>query len=166
MTARKSAAAVIASHFDRAADTVQQNADRATRERALALCHELARVYSLAGYEGDLLALRTLPPTETEEECGACRGSGEWETECCSGASGCSCRGDGVPMGACQVCHGRGVIGPDADRMANIRTIEGASYIGSGPTSWQPLRGSVALNLVPIDGQVLDAGKTPAEGQE
>lgn len=65
--------------------------------------------------------------------CGACLGAGRWEAECCNGSSGCSCRGAAVDMGACNVCQGTGWVRPDADMRANIRTIEGLCYIGSGP---------------------------------
>ena len=69
------------------------------------------------------------------ESCRACGGSGEWFTECCSGAGGCSCRGDIVSMGRCRVCDGRGVEPEGADPAANLATIEGYGFIGSGPSS-------------------------------
>lgn len=67
-------------------------------------------------------------------KCRNCYG-GRWETECCSGAGGCDCRGQPIDMGPCNVCNGTGWHRPDADTRANIRTIEGRCFIGSGPTS-------------------------------
>jgi len=67
-------------------------------------------------------------------QCQYCIG-GRWETECCSGANGCDCRGQAVDMGRCNVCSGAGWHKPDADTRANIRTIEGRCFIGRGPTS-------------------------------
>lgn len=67
--------------------------------------------------------------------CPGCNGSGSWETECCSGAGGCSCRGQVLDMGACNVCGGRGEVQGSYDRSANLRTMEGAAFIGTGPTS-------------------------------
>lgn len=64
--------------------------------------------------------------------CRNCYG-GRWEVECCNGSGGCSCRGQPVDMGACNVCGGSGWHRPDADTRANIRSIRGLSYIGSGP---------------------------------
>lgn len=64
--------------------------------------------------------------------CRNCIG-GRWETECCNGSGGCSCRGQRIDMGPCNVCHGAGWHRPEADTRANIRTIEGLCYIGSGP---------------------------------
>jgi hypothetical protein len=66
------------------------------------------------------------------ERCDCCEG-GFWEVECCNGSGGCSCKGQRVAMGPCNVCRGTGWISPDADRRANLRTIEGLCYIGSGP---------------------------------
>lgn len=65
--------------------------------------------------------------------CGACHGEGRWYTECCNGAYGCSCGGDIVPMGRCNVCRGTGVEPEDSDPAANLAAIEGRPYIGSGP---------------------------------
>lgn len=75
------------------------------------------------------------------EPCQACGGSGEWETECCGGAGGCSCRGRVVPMGACNVCYGSGQVPSDISderKFANCRAIMGNHFIGSGPRdgSW------------------------------
>jgi hypothetical protein len=72
--------------------------------------------------------------TELEQvECEACRGSGYWESECCNGAGGCSCRGEVVDMGPCNVCHGTGIRGPNDDLGANIKAIGSRCYLGSGP---------------------------------
>ena len=68
------------------------------------------------------------------ERCPACHGRGEWETECCDGSRGCSCRGERVPMGNCNVCNGSGhVVEGHCDPRANLRMIEGMAYTGSGP---------------------------------
>jgi hypothetical protein len=67
--------------------------------------------------------------------CEACSGTGHWEVECCSGANGCDCQGQPVPMGKCKVCGGTGQRSADADLRANISTIEGRCFIGRGPTS-------------------------------
>lgn len=64
--------------------------------------------------------------------CDCCYG-GRWETECCNGAGGCSCNGQVIDMGPCNVCRGTGWKRPDADTNANIRVISGLCYIGSGP---------------------------------
>ena len=67
------------------------------------------------------------------EQCPACQGAGTWETECCDGSRGCSCRGQRVPMGECLACRGTGIVGPDHQPGANIASIAGQSYVGSGP---------------------------------
>lgn len=59
--------------------------------------------------------------------------NGRWESECCNGAGGCSCQGRPIDMGPCNVCRGKGWQRPEADTNANIRTIEGLCYLGSGP---------------------------------
>lgn len=71
-----------------------------------------------------------------EKLCPSCYGEGRWETECCNGSGGCSCRGRTVDMGACNVCHGSGyVIDGQYNRDANINTIKGYCFVGSGPSS-------------------------------
>lgn len=70
-----------------------------------------------------------------EVRCEACLGSGYWEAECCNGSGGCSCRGVAVPMGACNVCGGSGWRAADADTYANVRSIQGYCFLGSGPSS-------------------------------
>ena len=67
--------------------------------------------------------------------CEMCYGSGQWETECCNGDRGCSCRGQRVPMGPCNVCRGLGWRRPDANTSANVEAITGLCYVGSGPVS-------------------------------
>lgn len=68
------------------------------------------------------------------EPCKACNGAGTWQTECCSGANGCSCRGEVIDMGTCNGCGGKKMVEPSKqDPTANIRSIAGRSYIGSGP---------------------------------
>ena len=62
-----------------------------------------------------------------------CGGTGEWETECCNGYGGCSCRGQRAQMGTCNVCHGYGQHSPTADRDANLRAIAGYHFAGTGP---------------------------------
>lgn len=77
---------------------------------------------------------------ETMIPCPCCEG-GRWETECCSGAGGCSCRGQRVDMGMCNVCNGYGQIEADTPPemlRGNINAIMGNHFIGSGPRdgSW------------------------------
>jgi hypothetical protein len=77
--------------------------------------------------------MRVLDDDGTEMvQCRNCYG-GRWESECCNGSSGCSCRGQPVDMGPCNVCGGTGWHRPDADTRGNIRAIQGMSYLGSGP---------------------------------
>jgi len=64
--------------------------------------------------------------------CGCCD-RGRWATACCNGSQGCSCGGQTIDMGACNVCYGTGYRAEDADTEANLRTIRGLCYIGSGP---------------------------------
>ncbi len=66
--------------------------------------------------------------------CRSCE-NGEWWTECCNGAGGCSCRGQRVHMGTCNVCHGTGYHTPSANVLANVDTIRGYCFMGSGPSS-------------------------------
>ena len=66
--------------------------------------------------------------------CEACYGTGQWEAACCDGSGGCSCRGDVVPMGRCNVCHGTGDRDENANLMANVETIRGYGFLGSGPS--------------------------------
>lgn len=85
---------------------------------------------------------------ENTKTCPSCYGEGRWETECCNGASGCSCRGGLVDMGPCNVCGGNGfVVEGEYNEMANVDFImnSGACFAGSGPTSgyWS---GKPALN--------------------
>jgi hypothetical protein len=65
-------------------------------------------------------------------QCRNCIG-GRWSAECCNGAGGCSCRGQEVDMGACNVCNGTGWHSPEANTMANCDSIRGQCFIGSGP---------------------------------
>lgn len=70
--------------------------------------------------------------------CAACNGSGTWETECCNGWGGCSCRGGLVAMGPCRGCGGRGEVPIEHnDPGANTRWLYStrACFIGSGPAS-------------------------------
>jgi hypothetical protein len=62
---------------------------------------------------------------------------GRLYTECCNGAGGCSCRGEFVDLGKCQLCKGTGFMREDVDKNANIRIIRslaeaGGGYLGSG----------------------------------
>jgi hypothetical protein len=71
-------------------------------------------------------------------ECPYCYGAGTWDCECCNGAGGCSCHGQPVNMGACNVCEGSGyVIEGKYDMDANGRMLRqsGACFIGSGPST-------------------------------
>lgn len=80
---------------------------------------------------------QVLTPCDAPTEfvpCECCE-NGRWETECCSGADGCDCRGQRVDMGACNVCGGTGWRHPNADTQANCKAIGGACFIGRGPTS-------------------------------
>lgn len=77
-----------------------------------------------------------------EIQCPSCYGTGEWETECCNGSGGCSCRGERVPMGTCNVCGGTGKVPANItqeQKMANCRAIQGLHFIGSGPSSMYSL---------------------------
>ncbi len=75
------------------------------------------------------------PETHDSEmvRCEGCGGAGTWQTECCSGAYGCSCGGGLVEMGVCLVCHGAGMVPAGTDMSANSRSIKGICYVGSGP---------------------------------
>lgn len=65
--------------------------------------------------------------------CEPCNGSGRFLTECCNGAGGCSCRGKTVDMGNCRVCGGSGMRHENANTRANIESISGLCFVGSGP---------------------------------
>lgn len=67
------------------------------------------------------------------QRCPNCRGTGQWESACCNG-TGCSCRGEIVPMGRCLACHGSGIVDENHDPRANIRSIQGFGFLGSGPS--------------------------------
>lgn len=69
------------------------------------------------------------------EYCIYCDGTGKWETECCNGSGGCSCRGQRVPMGRCNVCGGSGIKEAGQDERANVRSIEGYCFVGTGPSA-------------------------------
>lgn len=70
---------------------------------------------------------------DNKQICGACGGEGSWESECCNGASGCDCGGRPVFMGMCLVCEGTGYMTDESDVRANIKSIQGLCYLGSGP---------------------------------
>lgn len=79
--------------------------------------------------------MRALDSDGTElVRCEHCE-NGRWFTECCNGANGCDCHGDVIDMGACRVCGGSGWRRPDANRRANLQSIQGRCFIGRGPTS-------------------------------
>lgn len=66
--------------------------------------------------------------------CEACGGAGSWEAECCNGSGGCSCRGQRIDMGRCAACGGTGRSDvPGYSPSANLNTIRGYGFIGSGP---------------------------------
>lgn len=65
--------------------------------------------------------------------CPNCCGTGQWESSCCNGAGGCSCRGEIVPMGRCLSCRGTGIADENHDPQANVRSIHGYGFLGSGP---------------------------------
>lgn len=73
------------------------------------------------------------------QTCPGCDGSGSWETECCNGAGGCSCRGERVDMGSCNVCGGTGEVQADGsfNASANVDAIHGYHFIGSGPSNME-----------------------------
>jgi hypothetical protein len=88
---------------------------------------------------------------ENKNECPSCYGEGRWDTECCNGSGGCSCRGGLVDMGPCNVCKGTGyVIEGQYNAGANVDFLmrSGACFAGSGPSSgyWA---GKPALNYPP-----------------
>ncbi len=56
--------------------------------------------------------------------------NGVWWAECCNGAHGCTCKGQPVMMGMCNVCNGRGFVDENSDPMANVKTIN-SGYIGT-----------------------------------
>lgn len=89
--------------------------------------------------------------SENMERCRNCE-DGHWFTECCNGAGGCDCRGQQIDMGPCNVCGGTGWIdadNPSVDTRANLRTIQGQCFIGSGPSSglWGSMGGRGGLDL-------------------
>lgn len=66
--------------------------------------------------------------------CPGCRGEGRWEAECCNGSGGCSCRGEPIDMGKCNVCGGSGYVAEgEFDKNANVDTIRGLHFLGTGP---------------------------------
>lgn len=86
-----------------------------------------------------------------KKECPSCFGEGRWETECCNGSGGCSCRGGLVDMGPCNVCHGTGyVVEGEYNAEANVDFLmqSGVCFTGSGPSSgyWAD---KPALNMLP-----------------
>lgn len=70
------------------------------------------------------------------EICPGCNGEGRWEAECCNGSGGCSCHGEPVDMGLCNVCGGSGEVpkGKPVNTKANLEAIQGFCFIGSGPS--------------------------------
>jgi hypothetical protein len=83
-----------------------------------------------------LAAGETFEVTDREPEripCEMCE-NGQWWTECCNGADGCDCHGQPVCMGTCHVCGGSGSRDLNANLRANLETIQGRCFIGSGPT--------------------------------
>lgn len=72
--------------------------------------------------------------SEREDLCEACWGAGDWWTECCSGAGGCSCHGQPIHMGGCLACGGSGLKKDVTNPRANIESIQGYGFIGTGPT--------------------------------
>lgn len=69
--------------------------------------------------------------------CPSCLGDGYWEAECCNGSGGCSCGGQPVNMGRCNVCGGSGQVEEgNYNPRANVNFIErgGYGYLGTGPS--------------------------------
>lgn len=84
----------------------------------------------------ELQNLRAQTAAPAMVPCPSCYGSGQWEGECCNGSGGCTCRGQRVPMGRCNVCHGNGEVRADGVGVnpgANAEAIRGLCYLGSGP---------------------------------
>lgn len=79
------------------------------------------------------------PSVPEMETCRGCGGRGSWETECCNGAGGCSCRGREVDMGTCRECGGRGQIEVGSYRAANRESIRGLHFIGTGSVGTERL---------------------------
>lgn len=78
------------------------------------------------------------PNRNSAEQCPSCYGSGEWEAECCNGSGGCSCRGQVVNMGRCNVCNGTGrVTQGKYNARANSDFIlrSGCCFLGTGPST-------------------------------
>lgn len=67
-------------------------------------------------------------------KCEMCE-NGVWWSECCNGAEGCSCQGQPVNMGTCNVCGGKGFRKPNANKNANSDYIRRNRmlFAGSGP---------------------------------
>lgn len=59
--------------------------------------------------------------------CDVCEGTGVFDCECCSGASGCDCRG-GYVQTTCFKCSGKG------HTVAGEAWADAPCYLGSGPT--------------------------------
>jgi hypothetical protein len=76
----------------------------------------------------------TYEPVEELVPCRNCE-NGEWWTECCDGSGGCSCKGEPINMGRCNVCHGIGKHPGSANTRANSEAIRGYGFIGTGPSS-------------------------------
>jgi hypothetical protein len=70
----------------------------------------------------------------TDKRCPNCGGQGCWQTECCDGSDGCSCRGGLVDMGTCNCCGGTGIVDESYDKDANVRSLQGVCFAGSGPS--------------------------------
>lgn len=84
-------------------------------------------------------------------DCPSCGGRGEWESECCNGSGGCSCHGQPVNMGVCHVCRGSGQVSENISherKMANLRSIQGACFLGSGPSTGIWANNGTRLNIV------------------
>lgn len=73
------------------------------------------------------------------EPCRGCGGTGIFETECCNGSGGCSCRGEVVNMGSCRECGGQGEIEVGTYRGANLDAIRGLHFIGTGSAGTERL---------------------------
>lgn len=79
-------------------------------------------------------------------ECPGCHGTGRFDTECCSGAGGCDCRGEVIDIGPCRVCEGTGGVDGTHNPEANLNMIRGMHFIGSGPAGMEsvwPNRGNL-----------------------
>src|SRR5688572_8402759 len=109
------------------------NDETQTREMEKDMARDAEEIVALKGRIAELEEqLREAKGEIPMKPCPCCW-HGQWEAECCNGADGCSCRGQRVPMGRCNVCDGTGQVREDmqgVDTFANSRAIAGRCFIG------------------------------------